>query len=318
MQTKYKILRIDPVHPSLDEILTRKGFQIDQDLSRDYNEIIKKIHLYDGLILRSAVKVDKQLIDKASRLKFIARVGSGTEGIDLTHAASRGIRVFSAPEGNRNAVAEMTVGLLIGLLRNINKADNEIKSGRWLRSSNRGFELEGKTLAIIGYGNTGKALAKKLAGFEMNLIFYDIRTGLEDEFARQTDMEEIFQTADILSLHVPLTEKTRYLVNKDYISRFKKHFFLINTSRGEVVKTEDLVMALEQGKIKGAALDVIEYENPAFGDMIWQGNIPGSLRKLMEMPQVILTPHIAGITYESSVKLARVTAQKILSFFENT
>ena len=316
MQTTYKVLRIDPVHPLLDEILKRNHIDVTENLTGSYDEIVKIIPRFDGLVLRSRIPVDARLISKGKRLKFIARVGSGLEGIDRAYAESKGIRVINAAEGNANAVGEMTLGLLLALLRNINKAGSEIKSGQWLRNANRGYELQGKTVSIIGYGNTGKAFARKLAGFDVNVLFYDIKPGLQDRYAREADIREIFEQTDVLSLHVPLTELTRYLVNETYINRFKKPFWLINTSRGEVVKTDDLVKALESGKIRGTALDVIEYENKAFGDMLLKDHLPPAFQKLRQMPQVILTPHIAGITYESAVKLSEITAEKILKILK--
>jgi D-3-phosphoglycerate dehydrogenase len=316
MQTAYKVLRIDPVHPLLDEILKRNHIDVTENLTASYDEIARILPHFDGLVLRSRIPVDAHLISKGKRLKFIARVGSGLEGIDRSYAESKGIRVINAAEGNANAVGEMATGLLLALLRNINKAGREIKSGQWLRNANRGYELEGKTVSIIGYGNTGKAFARKLAGFDVNVLFYDIKPGLQDEYAREAAPDEIFEQTDILSLHVPLTELTRYMVNENYIDRFKKPFWLINTSRGEVVKTDDLVKALESGKIRGAALDVLEYENPAFGDMLLNKDIPGPLQYLLNHPRVILTPHIAGLTKESMEKLARITARKILDFLK--
>ncbi len=318
MSARYKVLRIDQVHPVLDEMLQKQNIHVTENLEGDYNEILRLIPGFDGLILRSRIPVDKKLIEAGKRMKFIARVGSGTEGIDKEYAEKKGIRVINAPEGNRNAVGEMAVGLLIDLMRNITKSHMEIKTGKWLRNANRGYELEGKTLSIIGYGNTGKAFARKLAGFDMNVLFYDIKPGLEDQFAKEAGMDEIFRETDILSLHVPLTEKTKYLINRDYINRFHKPILLINTSRGEIVKTSDLIKGLEDGKIKGAGLDVIEFENPSFGDMHMTDNMPEELKFLLNHPHVILTPHIAGITYESAQKLAEVTAKKIFKIFETT
>ena len=309
------MLRIDRVHELLDKKLRDHGFTVDTDLESPPEKLAEIIGDYDGLILRSRVPVNAALLDKAEKLKLIARVGSGLEGVDTAYARQKGIAVINAPEGNRNAVGEMALGLLLALMRNIVKADREIKNGFWNRKENTGFELEGKTVDIIGYGNTGKAFARKLAAFDTEVIFYDILPGLSDAYGRQTDYDEIFRRADAVSLHVPLTKQTRGMVNKKFIDAFAKPVYLINTSRGEVVITEDVADAIEKGKIRGAALDVIEYENPAFGNMNLQ-NMPAAFRRLAAHPGVILTPHIAGKTYESERKLAEVTAEKIIRFFE--
>ena len=314
MKVPAKLLRIDRTHPLLDSLLRERGFSVDVDLESPAAQIAEKIHRYDGLILRSRIPVGPPLLDKAARLKLIARVGSGTEGIDRAYAHAKGIAVINAPEGNRNAVGEMATGLLIDLMRNITKADREIRGGSWNRKENTGEEIEGKVIALIGYGNTGKAFARKLRGFDAEVIFYDILPGLSDEFARQTDYNEIFRRADAVSLHVPLTPQTRGLVNAKFLNSFAKPFYLINTSRGEVVDTEALTDALKSGKVKGAALDVIEYEQPAFGNMHVE-NWPEPFRHLAAHPHVILTPHIAGKTRESERKLAEVTARKIIRFF---
>ncbi len=309
-----KILRVDETHPLLDDMLRAKGLMVDVDLHSPYEEILRKIGAYDGLVIRSRFPVDKTLLSRAKKLKFIARVGSGTEGIDKRFAAQQGISVFNAPEGNRNAVAEYAVMALLSLLRKFPASYLAVREGGWDRKAFRGFELEGKTVAIIGYGNTGKTFARKLAGFDTEVLCNDILPGVGDEYARQTELDEIFSRADIVSFHVPLTEKTRYMASASFFDRFAKPFFLINTSRGEVVNTKDLSDALRQGKILGAALDVLEYENPSFIRSFSEGEYPSVLRELLQRDNVIITPHIAGITYESYEKLARVTAGKILEF----
>jgi len=314
MSKKIRLLRIDKTHPVLDDMLHAQGMEVDVDLTSPAEKLYDRLSGYDGLILRSRLKIDRDFLDKAENLKLIARVGSGTEGIDKAYAHQKGISVINAPEGNRNAVGEMATGLLIDLMRNISKADREIRGGAWNRKENTGEELEGKVIAIIGYGNTGRAFARKLQGFDADVIFYDILPGMSDLFARQTDYDEIFRRADVVSLHVPLTDETRYLVNREFIRSFHKPFYLINTSRGEVVDTEAVLEALQNGRLKGAALDVIEYENPAFGNMSLE-NFPETFRKLAKHPHVIFTPHIAGKTKESEKKLAQITAEKIIRYF---
>ncbi len=310
---KYKILRIDQTHEILDRKLKEAGFHVDVDLVSGYDEIKKKIFSYNALIVRSRIPVDKELLSFGKKLKCIVRVGSGLEGIDLDFAKQSGIKVFNTPEGNANAVGEMTLGLLLDLVRNITHSFDEIKQGKWQRRVHTGFELEGKTVAIIGYGNTGKAFARKLRGVDVEVLFYDIVPGKSDSYAREASMEEIFRKADVVSLHIPLTEKTKYLVNTSFINNFSKSFWLLNTSRGEVVKTVDLLRAIENNKILGAALDVLEYENKAFGDMEINLKENKVLQSLIMSNKVILTPHIAGLTHESYRKLAEFAAEKIIT-----
>ncbi|NPA43168.1 MAG: hydroxyacid dehydrogenase [Chlorobi bacterium] len=316
--TEVKLLCIDRVHEAFYARMVEAGIRVDTDLDSPPEEIRRKIGAYDGLVLRSRMPVDRALLKAGKRLKCVVRVGSGLEGVDLETARQLGINVYNTPEGNSNAVGEMAVGLLLSLLRDIPSAASETSKGIWRREAHRGWELEGKTVAIIGYGHTGKSFARKLAGFGTDTIFYDILPGLEDRWAREASYDEIFRRADVVSLHVPLTPFTRGMVNREFIRRFHKPFYLINTARGEAVVTADLVEALKEGRIKGAALDVIEYENPAFGDMDWQTRAPQPLRELMAMPQVILTPHIAGLTRESARKLAEAAADKILRCLQKT
>ncbi len=308
-----KILRIDPVHPLLDSLLRTNGWTVDEDLNGDYKHIAEKIASYQGLILRSRIPVDKFLIDRAKQLKFIARVGSGTEGIDKTYAAFKNIVVINAPEGNRNAVAEHALWLLLGLIRKSFAFAMDVKNGNWNRNAFLGNELEGKVVGIIGYGNTGQAFAEKLSVFGCEVICHDIIPGKGDRFARQTHPEEIFQRADIISLHVPLTPKTHHMVNARFVEKMKKNFYLINTARGETVETESLLHFLDKGKILGAALDVIEYEHHSFNEGLKQGNFPDTLQRLLNRPNIIITPHIAGLSEESARKLAKITADKILN-----
>lgn len=310
-----KILHIDSNHPILLKSLEKAGFINHIDFTSSKEEIENKLDDYDGIVIRSRFKVDKDFLDKAVNLKFIARVGAGLESIDCEYATSKNIKLISAPEGNRNAVGEHTLGMLLSLLNKLNQADKSIKTGYWEREKYRGFELEGKTVGIIGYGNMGKSFAKKLKGFDLKeVLFYDILNGLEDENAKQVSLSELQQKADVLSLHTPWTPLTDKMVNAAFISEFAKPFWLINTARGKNVVTRDLVEALKNGKILGAGLDVLEYEKMSF-EKINSEIIPEELQYLFDADNVILSPHIAGWTVESHKKLAQTIAGKIISLF---
>ncbi len=317
MKTKeIKILFIDSIHPCLPEMLEHAGFFC--DLFTDYNreKILDIIDDYTGIIVRSRIHIDKEIIDKASKLKFIGRVGAGMESIDMDYAIQNGIQCFNSPEGNRDAVGEHALGMLIALMNNFLRADRQVRNGLWKREENRGVEIKGKTIGIIGYGNMGSAFARRLKGFDANVIAYDkYKFKYSDDFAKEVCQEEIFENADILSLHVPLTDETHHLFNNDYIHKFKKNIWLINTSRGPVVNTDDLVHAIESGKIKGAALDVVEYESPSF-IKLQNKELPEAWKYLTNSDKVILTPHIAGWTVESEVKLAQVLGAKIIEFLK--
>ena len=315
MDPKASVLIIDRVHPLLEEIMRSKGFYTETDLTSPPLELTLRYGNTQCLVLRSRMPVDRDLMMRFPHLKCIVRVGSGMEGIDRDFAAKRGICVMNTPEGNRNAVAEQALGLLLNLMRDTCNAREEIRRGIWNRKAHTGFELDGRTLGIIGYGNTGKALARKLSGFDMEVLAYDILEGVGDRYARQTDMDEIFRKATVVSLHVPLTALTHHLVNDQWIGHFHRPFWLINTSRGEVVDTEALVRALKAGRIVGAALDVMEYEQKRFGHQRDLKQWPEAFQSLQNMPNVILTPHIAGLTKESYEKLARTAAEKIIGFF---
>jgi D-3-phosphoglycerate dehydrogenase len=251
-------------------------------------------------------------------LKFIARVGAGLESIDTENAEKLGIKLIAAPEGNRNAVGEHALGMLLSLFNNLNKADREVKNGLWNREANRGIELDGKTVGIIGYGNMGKAFAKKLKGFDCEVICFDIKENVGDENATQVSLKELQQKADVLSLHTPWTPLTDKMVNSDFINSFSKSFWLINTARGKSVVTAHLVSALKSGKILGAGLDVLEFEKLSFETLFDSDNLPYSLKELFAMDNVILSPHIAGWTVESKEKLATVIAEKIIKHFKKT
>jgi len=306
-----KILLLDKNHPLITEQLSEKGFVLEEDFSSSYEQVLDKIHLYEGIIIRSRIPLDAHFLEKAKNLKFIARVGAGMENIDITKTQELGIKLINSPEGNKDAVAEHVIGTLLVLMNRLFISSNEVKKGIWLREENRGEEILGKTFGIIGYGNMGKAVAKRLSGFGCKTIFYDIKPNLSDEFATQVSLQELQENADILSLHTPLTEDTLYMIDEEFISKMKKNFYFINTARGKNLKTSALVNALKSGKIKGACLDVLEYEKTSFENLETKNE---DLEYLLNSEKVIITPHIAGWTHESKIKLAQVIVDKILAF----
>ena len=309
-----KILHIDKNHPLMLAQLAAQGFENHEDYTSTKAEIEAKIVDYDGIIIRSRFPIDKPFLDKATRLKFIGRVGAGLENIDVAYAESKGICLIAAPEGNRNAVGEHALGMLLSLLNKFKKANNEIKNGKWLREENRGWELDGKTVGIIGYGNMGKSFAKKLRGFDCQVICYDILPNKGDENARQVTLVDFFRQADVVSLHTPQTPQTTGMINEAFINSFAKSFWFLNTARGKSVVTDDLVRALQSGKVLGAGLDVLEYEKASFEDFFSDKQIPEAFKYLLEADNVILTPHIAGWTLESKEKLAQTIVDKIINF----
>jgi len=306
-----KILLLDKNHPLITEQLSEKGFVLEEDFSSSYEQVLEKIHLYEGVIIRSRIPLDAHFLEKAKNLKFIARVGAGMENIDTAKAQELGIKLINSPEGNKDAVAEHVIGTLLVLMNRLFISSNEVKKGIWLREENRGEEILGKTFGIIGYGNMGKAVAKRLSGFGCKTIFYDIKPNLSDEFATQVSLQELQENADILSLHTPLTEDTLYMIDEEFISKMKKNFYFINTARGKNLKTSALVNALKSGKIKGACLDVLEYEKTSFENLEMKHE---DLEYLLNSEKAIITPHIAGWTHESKIKLAQVIVDKILAF----
>ncbi len=314
-----KILLLDSNHPLITEQLLAKGFILEEDFTSSYDEVLQKINQYDGIIIRSRIPLNKNFLENAQNLKFIARVGAGMENIDLETAKNLGISLINSPEGNRDAVAEHVVAMLLILMNRLFIASEEVKNGIWKREENRGDELLGKTFGIIGYGNMGKATAKRLSGFGVEVIFHDILPDLEDEFAKQVSLEELQERADILSLHIPLDASTKYLVDENFISKMKKNFYLVNTARGKNVKTSALVDALKSGKVKSAALDVLEYEKSSFENLDTSTSLSTrnkeDLQFLLEANQVIVTPHIAGWTHQSKKKLAQFIVDKIVQQF---
>ncbi len=307
-----KVLQIDSNHPLIEQQLREKGFVVDEDTTSSSEQILAKIAAYDALIVRSRIPLNAEFLMRASHLKFIARVGAGMENIDTDKARELGIKLINSPEGNRDAVAEHVIGALLLLAHRLKSASLEVEKGLWRREQNRGDELLGKTFGLIGYGNMGKATAKRLSGFGMEVIFYDIKPGLEDHNAKQVSLETLQEKADIVSLHVPFTHATHHMIDKDFIAKMAKPFYFINTARGKALKTKDLVEALESGKVRAAALDVIEHEKASFETL---DSSDPSLTYLASSPRVLLTPHIAGWTIQSKEKLAQFIVDKILSDF---
>ena len=309
------ILHIDSNHPLLWDQLEQAGFVNHKDFTSSKEEIEAKIQDYQGIVIRSRFKIDQTFLDKATNLQFIARVGAGLESIDCVYAESKNIALIAAPEGNRNAVAEHSLGMILSLFNNLNQADAEIRSGHWNRESNRGHELDGKTVGVIGYGNMGKAFAKKLRGFEVDVLCYDIQENVGDANAKQVSFVEFQQKVDVLSLHLPWTPETDKMVNTAFINGFSKPIWIINTSRGKNIVTTDLVSALQSGKVLGAGLDVLEYEKLSFETLFQEATTPEAFQYLLNAKNVILTPHIAGWTFESHERLAQVIVDKIKALY---
>lgn len=305
-----RILHLDTNHPLLWAQLEAAGFTNEADYSSDKAAVEAKINEYQGIVIRSRFKIDAQFLEAATQLQFIARVGAGLESIDVDYAIQKGVQLIAAPEGNRNAVGEQALGMLLSLMNKLNRADRMVRQGKWVREGNRGYELEGKTVGIIGYGNMGKSFAQKLRGFEVKVLCYDIQENVGDAFAQQVDLATLQAEADVVSLHVPWTPETHKMVNRDFIQAFAKPFWLINTSRGKNVDTADLVEALQEGKVIGAGLDVLEYEKLSF-ESLFTDHRPEALQYLLDSENVLLTPHIAGWTYESHEKLAQTIVDKI-------
>ncbi len=313
MKTPYKILAIDSNHDCLNNGLRDAGFIVDEDYSSPKNSIEEKISDYDGLIVRSRFPIDQDFLQKASQLKFIGRVGAGLENIDEVYAAERGIVLFNSPEGNRDSVGEHAIGMLLMLIHHLRRADQEVRNGIWKREENRGDELKGKTVGIIGYGNMGNAFAKRLQGFDVKVICYDILPNKGNQFAEQVTLEEFFEQAEVVSLHTPQTPETTKMINAEFISNFKKSFYFINTARGKSVVTKDLVDAMKSYKVLGAALDVLEFEKSSFEKLV-VSELPEEFQYLINADNVVLAPHIAGWTHQSKIKLAEFIRDKIVNW----
>jgi len=304
-----KVLIIDNVHSFLINELEKHKITCDSASNKTKEDIRKIIKNYEGIILRSRFNIDKHLIDAGRKLKFIARAGSGLENIDIKYAEMKKIACFNAPEGNRQAVAEHTLAMILSLLNNINHADQEIRNKIWRREENRGIEISGKTFGIIGYGNTGSALANLLQNFNVKILAYD---KYKQDYPYQATMDEITDEADFVSLHIPLNTETEYLVNDKFIKRMKKPFFLINTSRGKCVRTSSLVDGLKRKKIIGACLDVFEQEKDSFENLELEKD--SDFNYIVNSKKTILSPHIAGWTNESYYKISKILSEKIITY----
>lgn len=310
-----KIIFIDNVHDCVAQAFQKLGWTTDFHYKTSQSEIENIIHLYDGIIIRSRFKLDKVFLEKATQLKFIGRPGAGLENIDLDFAQQKNIAVFRSPEGNRDAVAEHTLGMILLMLNNLKRADEEVRNGFWKREENRGHELMGKTFGIIGYGYMGKAVAKRLSGFGVKVMAYDkYLKDFSDEFAQEVKLSELQQQSDFISLHLPQSEETIHYINKVFIEKCAKSFYLINTARGKSVVTQDVLESIEKGKILGACLDVLEFESSSFEENAFQNPI---FQKLVASPKVLLSPHIAGWTHEAQFKMGDYLCKKIIAHFVN-
>ena len=308
------ILHVDENHPLLIKGLKDMGFENVIEYNTPLEKLIPNLELYKGLVIRSRFPIDKKFLDLATNLKFIARVGAGLENIDISYAEHKNISLIAAPEGNRNAVGEHALGMLLGIMNKLRMGHQNISKGLWLRELHRGYEIEGKTVGIIGYGNTGKSFAKKLTGFnDVEILCYDIKPNLGDKIAKQVSINELQSKAQIISLHVPETDQTIGMIDKNFISKMKHPFWLINTARGKAVVTKDLVDAIKSKKIIGAGLDVLDYESSSFSSIFNSDKELNSLKFLIEAEQVILSPHVGGWTVESHQKLAKTILNKILN-----
>jgi D-3-phosphoglycerate dehydrogenase len=306
------VLFIESVHEILHERLAAAGHAVECRYDASRAELLADGHLYEGIVVRSRIKIDREFMDACANLRFIARSGSGLENIDVAYAESKGIAVYNSPEGNRDAVGEHAVGMLLRLMNNLRQADADVRAGRWPREENRGYEIAGKTLGIIGYGLMGSSLAQKLSGFGARVIAYDkYKIGFSSQLVQEVTLEELQQQADIVSLHLPLTDETHYYADAAFFASFAKSIYFINTARGKNTDTQALVEALKSGKVRGACLDVIEYEKASLEGLEKDPSLT-AMRDLIGMSNVVLSPHIAGWTHESYEKLSSVLADKIL------
>lgn len=301
-----KILIIDDLHPAFKLAAEDLGFEVDDLPLIKKEEVLKILPNYVGIAIRTKFRVDEEVMDAGPNLKFVARAGAGMDNIDVAVAAKKNIQLINAPEGNSDAVGEHAIGLLLSLMNNFRKADIEIRNNIWDREGNRGYELKGKTVGIIGYGHMGQSFAKKLKGFEVNAMAYDkYKTGFSDDYVREVSMEEIVKFSDVLSLHIPLTNETKQMVNDEYLLHFRKPIFFLNTARGEIVNTKAVLNAIEKGKILGAGLDVLEAEKfPKLAEQDFY-------QYLIKNGKVILTPHVGGWTFDSYRKISEVLAAKL-------
>lgn len=310
-----QVVFIDTVHDVLQNRLEEAGHSCLDATDQSIEELSSTLKLAEGIVVRSRFPMNAKLLDNAPNLKFIARSGAGMENIDIEYCEQRGIVLLNAPEGNRNAVGEHALGMLLSLLNRLHLADAEVRNGKWDREGNRGFELDGKTVGIIGYGNNGSAFARKLRGFDVNVLAYDkYKYGFGDEHVTEADMDQIFKEADVLSFHIPQNEETLFIANEAYFKQFEKSIYVINLARGKIIETKALVNGLQNGSILGACLDVLEYEKASF-ESFFEQDLDPSFKYLLESNKVLLSPHVGGWTHESYFKLSNVLADKILNHF---
>lgn len=301
------------MHQSIIAELEAVGLEVDYKPEITEKEVQNCIQEYDGLVVRSKIFIDETILNKATKLKFIARAGAGLDQIVEEEVKKRNIILLNAPEGNRDAVAEHAIGMLLALMNNMHRADFEVRQGIWKREANRGFEIGGKTIAVIGYGHTGKAFAKRMKAFDCEILAFDIHHTLHgDSFAKEATMAEIYEQADIVSLHIPLTFHTKYLVDSNYLEKFKKKIWLVNTSRGPVINLNELLDKIDEGKVLGAALDVLENEKIAD----FKQNQSQLFNRMISNPKLLLTPHVAGWTFESYQKINDALISKIKKILE--
>jgi D-3-phosphoglycerate dehydrogenase len=310
-----KVLHVDENHPVLVEGLKNLGFQNDLAYKDSLTSILAKIDQYEGLIIRSRFPVNEAFLLNAKKLKFIGRIGAGLENIDIDALKKHNIHLVNSPEGNRNAVGEHTLGMLLNLFNKLLPAHQSVQSGKWEREQHRGVELSGKTIGIIGYGNMGKSFSKKLSGFEVNVLCYDLLPNVGDENAQQLALEDIQEKCQVISLHTPETPLTQNIIDAAFIDKMKKPFWLLNTARGSAVASEALVEGLKTGKILGAGLDVLAYESKSFSTVFKNGELPDALAYLIAAKNVILSPHVAGWTVESHLLLATTILEKIKKIY---
>lgn len=312
-----KVMFLDTVHEVLEERLNAAGFECVDASTWSFEQCLTDLHDAFGIVIRSRFPMNAQLLDAAPELQFIARSGAGMENIDEAYCEKRAIRLFNAPEGNRNAVGEHALGMLLSLLNKIHTSDQEVRRGKWDREGNRGTELDGKTVGIIGYGNNGKAFAKKLRGFDVTLLAYDkYKTGFGDDFVIEATLEAVLRKSDVISFHIPQNEETIWFADSEFFDGLGKPVYLLNLARGKIVETKALIQALESGGVIAAALDVNEFEKSSF-ESFFDGDMPEGLKYLLESDKVLLTPHIGGWTHESYFKLSDVLADKILRFYDS-
>jgi len=315
LKENLKVLFLDEVHPFLENKLSQIGCICYHDYNSNHDEITEKAKQFDGIIIRSRIPMDASFINANPQLLFIGRSGSGMENIDLSAAKKNNIACFSAPEANKNAVAEHALAMILSLFNHINLGDQDIRNRNWRRELHRGQEIFGKTIGLIGYGNNGSAFAQKLRSFGCEILAYDkYKTGFSNDFVTEVSLEELQNNSDILSLHIPQNEETIYMVDEAFIQSFSKPFFLINTSRGKLVNTQSLAQALQTKQILGACLDVLEYEKTSFSTLFENNNCPEAFEYLLNSKNVILSPHVAGWTTESYLRLSQVLAKKISNY----